>query len=94
MAGGQCINYGEGVAKRCRILFQLLDDNQVLSVGRALDLAFNVLRRMKSLPDEIVAAWLRREAYVSEDPTWRALVTALRRVGQAGVAETIENDKR
>ena len=58
---------------------------------------------MKSLPDEMVAAWLRREDYVSEDPTWRALVTALRRVGQAGVAETvehgghwetIENDKR
>ena len=73
---------------------QLLDDNQVLSVGGALGLAFNVLRRMKNLPDEMVAAWLRREDYVSEDPTWRALVKALRRVGQAGVAETIEKDKR
>ena len=57
-------------------------------------MAFNVLRRMKSLPDEMVAAWLRREDYVSEDPTWRVLVTALRRVGQAGVAETVEHDKR
>ena len=73
---------------------KLLDDNQVLSVGGALGLSFNVLRRMKSLPDEMVAAWLRREAYVVEDPTWRELVTALRRVGQEGVAETIENDKR
>ena len=73
---------------------QLLDDNQVLSVGGALGLAFSVLRRMKVLPDEMVAAWLRREDYVSEEPTWRALVKALKRVGQSGLAETIENDKR
>ena len=63
-------------------------------MGGALGLTYDILEKMKILPDEMVAGWLRREDYVSEDPTWRALITALRRVGQAGVAETIENDTR
>ena len=66
----------------------------MLSVGGALGLVFNVVRQMKVLPDETVAAWMRREDYVSEEPTWRALIKALRRVGQAGLAQTIENDQR
>ena len=88
--------HGTGFASHFEVCssLQLLDDNQVLSVGGALGLAFNVLRRMKVLPDEMVAAWLRREDYVSEEPTWRALLKALRRVGQSGLAQDIENNKR
>ena len=73
---------------------KLLDDNLIRSVGGALGLAFNVLQKMKSLPEDMVAAWLRKEEYVSEDPTWRTLIKALRRVGQTGIADTIENDRR
>jgi hypothetical protein len=48
---------------------------------------------MKSLPEDMVAAWLRREDYVlnvSGEPTWRSLVQALKMVGQGGIAKDIE----
>ena len=48
---------------------------------------------MKSLPEDMVAAWLRREDYVlkvSGEPTWRSLVQALTTVGQGGIAKDIE----
>ena len=61
----------------------LLDEDQILSVGGALGLAYNVLKKMKSLPGDMVAAWLRKEDFVSEEPTWRTLIEALKRVGQA-----------
>ena len=61
-------------------------------MGGALGLTYDILEKMKALPDDMVAAWLRREDYVitsSGEPTWRTLVKALRRVGQEGIAREI-----
>ena len=73
-----------------------LDDRQIRYVGGALGLAYDVLDKMKALPEEMVAAWLRREDFVmsmSGEPTWRTLVEALRKVGQEGTARDIEAAK-
>ena len=70
-----------------------LDDRQIRYVGGALGLAYNILDKMKNLPEEMVAAWLRREDFVmsmSGEPTWRTLIQALRKVGQEGTARDIE----
>ena len=48
---------------------------------------------MKDLPEEMVAAWLRRDDFVqsmSGEPTWRTLIEALRKVGLEGTATDIE----
>ena len=53
--------------------------------------------KMKDVPSEMVAAWLRREDYVmaaSGEPTWRTLVNALRKEGQEGTARGIEEKER
>ena len=70
-----------------------LDNRQIRCVGGALGLAYDTLDKMKDLPEEMVAAWLRREDFVmsmSGEPTWRTLAKALRRVGQEGIARDIE----
>jgi hypothetical protein len=70
-----------------------LDERQIRYVGGALGLAYNTLDKMKDVPSEMAAAWLRREDYVmaaSGEPTWRSLVNALRKEGQEGTARDIE----
>ena len=70
-----------------------LDNRQIRCVGGSLGLAYNTLDKMKDIPSEMVAAWLRREDYVmavSGEPTWRSLVNALRKEGQEGTARDIE----
>ena len=62
-------------------------------MGGALGLDFVNLQKMKNFPEDMVAAWLRREDYVlkmSGEPTWRSLVQALTTVGQGGIAKDIE----
>ena len=73
-----------------------LDDRQIRYVGGALGLAYDILDKMKNLPEEMVAAWLRREDFVmslSGEPTWWTLIQALRKVGQEGTARDIEEAK-
>jgi hypothetical protein len=48
---------------------------------------------MEHLPSDMVAAWLRKEDFVDDDPTWRTLIKALKKVGQAGIAKAIENER-
>lgn len=72
---------------------KILDEDQILSVGGALGLAYYLLKKMKKLPEDMVVAWLRKEEYIKKDPTWRILVEALKQVGQTGVAESIEQGK-
>lgn len=73
---------------------QSLNDHHIRRVGGALGVAYDIMEKMKNLPGDMVAAWLRREEYVSEDPTWRSLIKALKRVGQRGIAEKIEAERR
>jgi hypothetical protein len=48
---------------------------------------------MTKYPDNMVAAWLRKEDFVLRmrgEPTWRTLIEALRIIGQEGTATKIE----
>ena len=70
-----------------------LDNQQLVQVGLALGMNYAKLKRMRSLPGDMVAAWLRREddvLGVSGVPTWRALSEALKDVGQTGLAVKIQ----
>ena len=52
---------------------------------------------MSPLPEEMVAAWLSKEDNVLKrtgQPTWSSLADALKRTGQAGLAEKIITKRR
>ena len=68
-----------------------LPNKDLTSLGGALGLSFPKLKRMQDLPSEMVAAWLRKEDNVLENghPTWRLLTTALKDIGQNGIANSI-----
>ena len=70
-----------------------LDDQQIVQVGLALGMNYAKLKRMRSLPGDMVAAWLRREddvLEVSGVPTWKVLSEALKDTGQTGLAMKIQ----
>ena len=70
-----------------------LDDQQIVQVGLALGMNYAKLKRMRSLPGDMVAAWLRREddvLEVSGVPTWKVLAEALKDNGQTGLAMKIQ----
>ena len=57
-------------------------------------MSYSKLRKMTEYPDDMVAAWLRREDFVrsmSGEPTWRTLVEALRKEGTARNVEDKES---
>ena len=68
-----------------------LPNEDLISLGGALGLSFPKLKRMRDLPSEMVAAWLRKEDDVLKQgkPTWKILVNALRDIGQNGIANSI-----
>ena len=70
-----------------------LDNEQIVQVGLALGMNYAKLKRMRSLPGDMVAAWLRREddvVEVSGVPTWKVLSEALKDTGQTGLAKKIQ----
>ena len=71
-----------------------LDIGHCMSLGGAFGLYHPTLNRMRQYPEEVVAAWLRKQDSVSNrcPPTWRNLIRALERIGQNGIAETVKND--
>lgn len=68
-----------------------LPDEDLITLGCALGLSFPKLKRMRTLPSDMVAAWLRKEDNVLEHgkPTMSLLATALKRIGQNGIANSI-----
>lgn len=70
-----------------------MDPGQIVRLGGALGLYYSTLLNMKRVPDDMVAAWLRKEDNTTGigPPSWTVLAKALRKIGQAGIAETIEN---
>ena len=69
-----------------------LSDEGLRRVGGALGLNHPHLKRMKDLPADIVASWLREDdniLEVSGSPTWASLAKALEDVGHTGVATRI-----
>ena len=73
-----------------------LPNEDLVTLGGALGLSFPKLKKMRDLPSEMVAAWLRKEDNVLErgKPTWRLLATALKDIGQNGVADSILQNVR
>ena len=70
-----------------------LDNRQIVQVGLALGMNYAKLKRMNNLPEDMVAAWLRREddvVEVSGVPTWKVLSEALKDTGQTGLAMKIQ----
>ena len=68
-----------------------LPDKDLVSLGGGLGLHYPKLRKMKTLPDDMVAAWIRREDNVllKGDPCLRILAEALKNIGQNGVAQNV-----
>ena len=73
-----------------------LPNEDLITLGGALGLSFPKLKKMRDLPSEMVAAWLRKEDNVLKygKPTWRLLATALKDIGQNGVADSILQNVR
>ena len=72
---------------------QSLNNDQIMDLGGTLGLSYTRLQRMKHLPGDMVAAWLRKEKNVTNDPTWKILIEALEREGQVGIARDIETER-
>ena len=73
-----------------------MDNEQLINLGGALGLRYTTLGRMKTLPNEMVAAWLRREEGVlkrSGEPTYERLAEALEEMDQTGLAKDIREQK-
>ena len=69
-----------------------MENDDLIKLGEALGLSRPNLRRMKDMPGDMVAAWLRQQDDVihkTGDPTWRKLANALDRIDQNGVAKKI-----
>lgn len=65
-------------------------------MGGALGLNYPKMLRMKTLPDDMVAAWLMQEDNVIEtsgSPSWDSLAEALELTGQTGLAHKIKSGK-
>ena len=70
-----------------------MEDSDIILLGQALGLLRSKLKRLKTLPDEMIDAWLRQEDHVldkSGPPTWKSLCKALREIDQNGIANEIE----
>ena len=69
-----------------------LDKNDLIRLGGALGLSYSKLKEMERLREDMVAAWLNEEDFVSEksgEPSWKSLKEALKKIGQTGLADNI-----
>ena len=77
-------------------VLKALDNEQLIHLGTALGLEYPHLKRMQTLPDDMVFAWLNMEDEVMDTsgiPTWSSLIKALEDTDQKGVASRIRNGK-
>ena len=73
-----------------------LDDADVIRLGLSLGLSRARLNKMKLLPEDMIAAWLRGDDEVkaySGTPSWDSLVTKLEERGHTTIASTIKEGK-
>ena len=69
-----------------------INEEDLITLGEALGLSYPKLKRMKLLCGDVVAAWLNKEDNVSRqsgEPSWESLRTALKSIGQTGLADKI-----
>ena len=77
-------------------VLKALDNEQLIRLGTALGLEYPHLKRMQTLPEDMVAAWLNMEDEVMDTsgiPTWSSLIKALEDTDQKGVAFNIRKGK-
>ena len=73
-----------------------LDNEQIVQLGLALGLNYTKLKKMRMLPADMVAAWLRKEDDVLHvgEPAWKVLCEALKDIGQTGLAIMIQKERQ
>ena len=77
-------------------VLKALDNVHLIRLGTALGLKYPRLRRMQTLPDDLIFAWLNMEDEVMDTsgiPTWSSLVKALEDTDQNDVASRIKEGK-
>ena len=97
ITNGPCIDNAEFVDgfdwSKTNGYLKKLDRSQIEKLGGELGLSIFNLEKMQNLPGDMVKAWLRREDGVMEkcgdSLTWEALVKALDKIGQTGIADEI-----
>ena len=70
-----------------------MNETDIILLGQALGLLRSKLKKIKSLPDDMIDAWLHQADNVQETtgpPTWKSLCEALRKIDQPGIALKIE----
>ena len=73
-----------------------LSQEELINLGDELGHSYLRLKEMTPLPEEMVAAWLSKEDNVLKrtgQPTWRSLADALKRTGQADIANKIIQER-
>ena len=76
--------------KVCMFLKDLCPEH-ILALGSTLGLMYPKLTKMKNIPHDMVAAWLRQEDKVPRNPpTWLTLASALQSIGQTGIANNVK----
>lgn len=68
-----------------------LNTETIITLGEALGLRRPKLKKMKDMPGDMVAAWLRGEdeCLTYGSPTWSLLAEKLDIIGQRGIANRI-----
>lgn len=72
-----------------------MDNEDIILLGQALGLRRSNLKRMDSLPADMIDAWLLKSDYVLEttgDPTWKSLYDSLKLINQNGIAAEIQRE--
>ena len=71
-----------------------MNETDIILLGQALGLLRSRLKKVKTLPDDMIDAWLYQADHVLESsglPTWKSLCEALRKIDQPGIAAKIED---
>ena len=73
-----------------------MDTEQLRQLGLALGLHYPTLKKMDSMPDDLIHAWLLcRESVMSRsgEPTYNSLAKMLDEIGQCGLAQDVRKQK-
>ena len=67
-----------------------LPNKDIIKVGLALGLFYTTLKKMPTLPEDMVEAWLLQRDSVTHPPTKDILIQTLEKLGFAGAADNVK----
>ena len=76
----------------CKVITDL-DRKETIVLGTALGLSYIKLKRMDTIPEDMIAGWLRGDDAVRETsgpPSWASLAAALNETGHTDIANKIK----